>query len=60
MGQSHQVLSGLIYPKYDSGKYYKNNEDVILKKKIEQLEKEQMKTKPMKLLHKKKEEELAQ
>ena len=60
MGQSHQALGELIFPSYDSGKFYKNNEDVIFKKKIEQLEKEQLKTDPMKLAQKKLEEELAQ
>ena len=35
-------INGLIFPAYDSGKFYKNNEDVILKAKIDKLEKEQL------------------
>ena len=33
---------GFIFPAYGAGKFYKNNEDIILKAKIEQLEKEQL------------------
>jgi hypothetical protein len=33
-------INGFVFPAYDSGKFYKNNEDVILKAKIEKLEKE--------------------
>ena len=35
-------IDGFIFPAYESGKFYKNNEDTILKAKIQQLEKEQL------------------
>jgi hypothetical protein len=30
-------INDVIFPAYDSGKFYKNNEDVILKEKINKL-----------------------
>jgi ribosome modulation factor len=46
----------VVFPAYDSGKFYKNNEDVILKEKIEKLEKEQQKQDPKKHAEQKKKE----
>lgn len=28
-------INGMIFPAYESGKFYKNNEDVILKERID-------------------------
>jgi hypothetical protein len=33
-------INGMIFPAYDSGKFYKNNEDVILKAKIDKFQQE--------------------
>ena len=33
-------MDGILFPAYDQGKFYKNNEDIILKEKIAKLEQE--------------------
>ena len=33
-------MDGVLFPAYDQGKFYKNNEDIILKEKIAKLEQE--------------------
>jgi hypothetical protein len=57
-------INGMIFPAYESGKFYKNNEDGILKAKILKFQQEQLtqqKIDPKALaLEKKKEEILAQ
>jgi len=57
MAQNVVTIDGVVFPAYDSGKFYKNNEDVILKEKIQKLEQEEEKKNPEKLAEQKRKEQ---